>query len=161
MKPKRNYLSEYFIRSIYNNDVELLKSILTEENINDADKDGRTAIFHSILSGRKDVLREILRFFPNINVKDKKGWYPLHYVSQNYSLEMAKLLMDMGANIEVEDDFGNTPLWRAVFASQGKGEMIELLLSYGARADKVNASGISPLKLANTIANYNIKKFFH
>ena len=95
-----------------------------------------------------------------VNLKDHKGWYPLHHAAQNYRAEIANLLLEKGADIEAKDDYGNTPLWRSVFASQGRGEMITLLLSKGADPNNANGSGVSPLALARNIANYDVKQFF-
>lgn len=47
----------------------------------------------------------------------------------------------------------NTPLWRAVMASQGKGGAITLLLDAGANSHKKNNSGISSYHLAKEITN--------
>lgn len=80
----------------------------------------------------------------------------MHYAAQGNLTDIAKLLIENGADLEVKDNYGNTPLSRATFSSRGYGDLIKLLLSYG--ADRNN--GVGPLKLANTIANYNIKQFF-
>lgn len=66
---------------------------------------------------------------PDLNIKDFRGWYPLHYAVQNNLLKVIGLLVKQGAILEAKDDYGNTPLWRAVFASEGRGEVIKLLLT--------------------------------
>jgi ankyrin repeat protein len=95
-----------------------------------------------------------------VNVQDNLGWTPLHYCAQNYQVGIAKILIEHSANLEIRDNYGNTALFRATFASQGKGDMIRLLLEHGANRDSKNNAGVSPLQLANTIANYNVKQFF-
>jgi uncharacterized protein len=62
--------------------------------------------------------------------------------------------------VDSEDIHGNTPLWRAVFNSRGRGDLIELLLSSGADRGHRNKRGKTPLDLANTIANYDVAQFF-
>jgi len=160
MKKKISTLPDNIIRGVYRNDLESIQQWLSEETIDSLDKDGRSVIFHAVLIGSEDITKYLLERGSNLDLKDKKGWALLHYVAQNYLTEIAELLIDNGADIEIKDDYGNTPLWRATFASQGKGEMINLLLHKGANPDNANDSGISPLELAKTIANYDVKQFF-
>lgn len=47
-----------------------------------------------------------------------------------------------------------------MFPSRGRGEIIKLLLEYGADKDRVNNHGVSPYALAQTIANYDVRQFF-
>jgi ankyrin repeat protein len=159
-KDQINNLPDNLIRAIYRNDSDEIKRWQNLENINHTDKDGRTAIFHAILIASKDMIVQLLKDKPNLNIKDKKGWYPLHYAAQAYLIEILNLLIDNGAEVEVKDDYGNTPLWRATFSSLGKGEMIKLLLSKGANPENENDSGISPKQLANTITNYDLAKYY-
>ena len=96
----------------------------------------------------------------DLNSRDKLGWGLLHYAAQNTLIEIGNLLISNGANLEIEDSYGNTPLWRAVFESKGRGEFIHLLLSAGADRNKPNKSNITPYDLANNIANFDVKQFF-
>jgi hypothetical protein len=76
---------------------------------------------------------------------------PLHFAAREYQLGTAQRLIEGGANPNAQDNHGNTPLWRAVFESRGRGEMIKLLLSTGADKAVKNKHGSSPKDLANTI----------
>ena len=51
--------------------------------------------------------------------------------------------------VDAQDEHGNTPLVRAVFASQGRGELIKLLLSHSANGRLKNKHGVSPEDLAS------------
>lgn len=62
--------------------------------------------------------------------------------------------------MDARDDNGNTPLWRATFASMGFGGVIEQLLAADADPNLANNHGVTPLGLAQTIANYDVKQFF-
>jgi ankyrin repeat protein len=62
--------------------------------------------------------------------------------------------------VDARDKHGNTPLSKAVFYSQGSGEMISLLLRWGADRDLKNNYGVSPVGLARSIANYDVARFF-
>jgi ankyrin repeat protein len=48
----------------------------------------------------------------------------------------------------------------ATFNSQGRGELIELLLEHGADSDLVNQHGQTPRGLAKLIGNYDVEQFF-
>jgi uncharacterized protein len=95
----------------------------------------------------------------DINTHNKLGFSPLHFASQNQSIEMTKLLIHNGSIIDAVDAYGNTSLSRAIFTSRGRGEVIQLLPGAGAYKEKKNNYGISPLHLAKSIANYDVLKF--
>ncbi|HVW13994.1 MAG TPA: ankyrin repeat domain-containing protein [Mucilaginibacter sp.] len=154
------YLPDDVIKAIYGHRFDFVKSWINTDNIDSTDRDNRSAIFHAVLANSKEIVQVLLAFGANLNIRDNKGWYPLHYAAQNNFVEIADLLICNGADIEAKDNYGNTPLWRATFASQGQGEMITWLLKSGADKKNENNSGISPIKLASTIANYDVKQFF-
>jgi len=157
---RRYSLSKKTLEALYTEDLSEFRKLINEENINWVDKDGRPVIFHAILDGSQFMLLEALKFHPDLNLKDNLGWTALHYAAQNFLIEIAKILVDKGADVNGKDNFGNSILWRAVFASKGRGEMIKLLLENGAKPDEANSSGVTPLKLAVSISNYNISQYF-
>jgi uncharacterized protein len=58
------------------------------------------------------------------------------------------------------DRHGNTPLFRAVFESNGRGEIVKMLRAAGANPERENIHGVSPAQLARTIANYDVAQYF-
>jgi ankyrin repeat protein len=68
----------------------------------------------------------------------------LHWAAENGLTEIAKLLLDQGAEVNARDNFANTPLHLAVRFP----EMVELLLARGAQVGARNAFGNTPLHLA-------------
>ena len=46
------------------------------------------------------------------------------------------------------------------FVPRGNGEMIALLRRFGADTSLKIESGVSPVSLARTIGNYNVRQFF-
>jgi len=160
MKRKTDRLPDEIIKAIYVENIGLITDWQDPTNIDYTDSDGRTMLFQAILAGSENIVLILLQNGATVNLKDHKGWYPLHYAAQNYRAKIANLLLKKGADIEAKDDYGNTPLWRSVFASQGRGEMISLLLSHGANPNNANDSGVSPLALARNIANHDVKQFF-
>jgi ankyrin repeat protein len=91
---------------------------------------------------------------------DRNGFTPLHLAAQQGNLEVAAALLDAGARVDPVNKYGNSPLFAAVFAYQGRGELIELLQRHGADQNRANASGQTPAGLARLIANHDVGKFF-
>ena len=96
-----------------------------------------------------------------IGAKGKQGWTLFHYAAEYQNVKIGKDLLSKGADINAKDNFGNNVLWRATFSSKGKGEFIQFLIENGAEKLSENNSGISPLDLADTIDNYNVKQYLN
>lgn len=123
------------------------------------DADGRTPLMHAVLDGRCGLVKLLIELGADLNAQDGNGFSALHFAAQNFQVEPARSLCRAGAEVDLRDRHGNTPLWRAVFDSKGRGEMIRLLLESGADRKSKNKSGKTPLDLANTIGNYDLKQF--
>jgi ankyrin repeat protein len=69
-------------------------------------------------------------------------------------------LLDLGADVNAVDDYGNTPVSKAIFSHHtGRDPRpITLLIERGADLDRENKHGVSPLKLAQTIANSDVRQ---
>jgi ankyrin repeat protein len=61
---------------------------------------------------------------------DEDGAIPLHYAAKYNHVEVARLLLDAGSNVNEIEELGTTPLQYA--ASTGSVEMTMLLLERGA-----------------------------
>jgi ankyrin repeat protein len=114
----------------------------------------------AVISNEVETVRTLLSSGVDVDQQDKIGYTALHYAAQNYLLDIALVLLEHKASVDAKDTYGNTPLFRAVFNSKGRGDMIQLLLIFGADKDSKNNHGVSPIELAKTIANYSIVQFF-
>ena len=121
--------------------------------IDAVDRDGRTGLHHAVIDGNIDVVRAALLAGADSSRSDLRGWTPLHFAAQRHDLAICALLVDAGALIDPRDEHGNTPLWRAVYESQGRKEVVELLLRSGANPDVPNEHGVSAAALASTIVD--------
>lgn len=98
---------------------------------------------------------ELVETGVEIDGTDYNGLTALFYAAEYGRVEMARKLLQKGADIEFRDSYGNTPLWRACMNYLRNGEeMILLLLSYGADVNAENIRGISPKDLARTTWNF-------
>ncbi len=79
----------------------------------------------------------------NVNVQNQLGETPLMLAAINNQLELAKVLIERGADVNRE---GWTPLHYA--ATKGHREMMRLLLENDAYIDSESANGTTPLMMA-------------
>jgi len=71
---------------------------------------------------------------------------PLHRAASANHVEMVKLLLRHGANVDAEDNSENSPLHRAIYS--GHGEVARLLIEAGADAQARNHAGNTPVQMA-------------
>ena len=124
------------------------------------DRAGRTELMNAVIDGDDARVRMLLDAGAEPDDVDKAGWCALHFAAQECSETMVRMLVNAGTNLELRENYGNTPLMRAVSNYRGGAEVISTLLEAGANPDAENNSGISPRASANTIANYDTAKFF-
>lgn len=156
---RRTILETFHIRDL--SEIErIIDVVRSGMDVNSVDSGGRTLLMEAAVH-RADELGEILiGLGSDVNLRDNRSWTALHFACQNDDLEFATQLLRAGADIDAQDDFGNTPLIRAMMNFRGDGSLIEFLLQKGAEKNIKNNRGISPLELAETIANYDLKQFF-
>ena len=97
-----------------------------------ADDDGRTPLHVAAASGNIVFFNELVNTYdqPNFNFSEDRQWTPLHFAAASGSEEVAKILLDNGANPYLEDDDGWTPLHFA--AASGSEGVAKILLDNGA-----------------------------
>jgi ankyrin repeat protein len=77
---------------------------------------------------------------------NKPGWTPLHYAATRGHREMIRLLLDNEAYIDSESDNGTTPLMMAAYYASPLA--VKLLLEEGADPVLVNSGNASALDMA-------------
>ena len=79
-----------------------------------------------------EIVRRLLEYGANPNIRSADGSTPLHHASSCGSLEATSLLLHYGANIDEKDGEGKTSL--QVASSYGHDSIMKLLLEQGAAA---------------------------
>ena len=106
--------------------------------------------------GDAEVARTLFDLGAPIDFADGNGITMLGRSVLNNEIEMAKMLIARGANVNVVDKQGMTPLLWAANIDFGDASMVELLLRAGARADARNKDGLTPLELARKYGHTNL-----
>lgn len=148
--------------AILNKDTATLSQMLDSGyDPNVQDENGRTALMVAVIKKNIEIAKLLIQHGADLNKQDDIAELSaLHFAVQSNSYELTKLLLENQAEVEIEDVNGNTPLSDAVFYSRGEGKIIKLLLAHGGDRNKENKHGVSPLSLAENIANYSLVKFF-
>ncbi|XP_076290222.1 uncharacterized protein LOC143213811 [Lasioglossum baleicum] len=100
-------------------------------NPNDVDNPGLLSI--AVEKGSLKIVEDLLKYREDINmlVDDySTGLTPLHSAVKGKQVQMAKLLLNYGANINVKDSEGTTPIVNTI--QNNDIEMTELILTNGA-----------------------------
>ncbi|KAF1806435.1 ankyrin repeat-containing domain protein [Mucor lusitanicus] len=89
--------------------------------------------------GQIDRVRELLESGIAVDGHDQFGYTAMHAAVSYNQIEMVKLLIEKGANVNIEDFEKDTPLYVAENV-----EMAQLLLDNGADPKHTNEDGITP-----------------
>jgi hypothetical protein len=102
-------------------------------------------LFKALETGSAKTVKKVIeKSGYNLNTVVKDGYTPLTFaISNTNSLELVEMLIDAGADLNMKDGTGNTPLTIAIYSNSDK--YIDLLLSRGANINEPNSKGASPL----------------
>jgi len=104
---------------------------------------GRVELDESIKSNYVKLLNILLSSGVPVNNTDFSGRTALHHAAKGSAAEdLAKVLLDYGASVDLQDRFGATPLLIAI--QEGAVGVITTLLDRGANLDIPDGEGISP-----------------
>jgi hypothetical protein len=109
---------------------------------------GRTQLHHCAENGLTTSVKRLLSIRNiNVNVKnDRFGSTPLHYAAENGHIEIARLLLQNGAEVNARNNYGSTSLHWAAF--QGHIDILHLLVENGANLEAQNDDGSRALHRA-------------
>jgi ankyrin repeat protein len=111
-----------------------------------------TPLHLAVNIGELSVARMLLEYQADVNSRNDAGQAPLHLLCTRETRrkddrsDIAKLLLERGAKVDVKDKNGATPLQLASYNQRVK--IVRVLLDHGANADTKNDQGKIPLQLA-------------
>jgi ankyrin repeat protein len=106
-----------------------------------------SVLIYAAASGDPEVVREILRYHPNLEAKDRHGETAIFAAAEyryrdkeGARVECVRLLAASGANVNARDEDGNTPLHESFLT-----DVLEELLKLGADVNARNNDGETPI----------------
>ena len=119
-----------------------------------------TEIHNATARNDLEKVQALLKTSPDlVNSKDTNGCTPLHIAVQFDCKDMAELLLAHGANVDVRDDGGKTPLFFTVNGGFTDTKIMELLLANKANINATNNVGRTALYCATAICPKEIVEF--
>lgn len=156
--------------------IEVVNKLISQKaNLDLQGKDGATALWLAADSNQVEVIKTLLKNNADPNIQDHTGWTALmravyqgnakcvqviadksrQEVNRGLLIaaatghtDVAKVLLDYGAEVDSRADDGSTPLMIA--ASKGNAELVALLLKAGADPSLTDKSGTSAPAIAGT-----------
>lgn len=118
------------------------------------------AVHDAVMYGKLEVLKAFIDEDPNsTHLPTTSGLTPLHIAIKVRNLEIAQYLLDMGADINAQDDYGVTPLHLAV--KKKRLDLVRFLVLKKADINIKNISGITPLHQAAFSGEMPVVEFLH
>jgi ankyrin repeat protein len=132
---------------------------------NHSDSDGLVHIIRDELAGGllqwsplhlatcygQDIVALLIVKGADVNIQDRIGRTPLHWIAQEGQTEIAELLLAKGADPNKRDSAGQTPLHLA--AIEGHQTVALSLIKSGANINVLDGEGFTPLFLAKARGN--------
>ena len=135
---KRSGLREFsYITDLFRND-----------NINIDLGEGVTPLHMAAMLGHEGLLELMIRRYdPDLNIKDSVGGTPLLFSVRGGREAIARILLDRGADVNLSDNYEQTPLHAAI-GLNNYAAMIDLLVGKGANINQQDIHGNTALHLA-------------
>ena len=129
--------------------IAVVKDLLAKNpaEANSFSQDGFTALHLAAFFGHEEVVRHLLGMGVNANAvaKNMMKVMPLHSAVARNQIEISKLLLDRGAEVNARQEGGFVPLHAA--AQSGNLEMARLLMKHKAEVNAKSDNGKTPLAL--------------
>ncbi len=90
---------------------EVVEALLGKgADVNTKNNYGNIPLHWAVGIGHKEIVEALLdKDGIDVNAQDNDGWTPLHFAAQNGEKDVVKALLDKGANVDVQNDEGETP----------------------------------------------------
>ena len=111
----------------------------------------RDEMFFRLGTEKSDELLQKLRNVENPNFQDSKGISYLHRACQAHYVEAIKILLELGANPNINDIRGFSPIMAAIGRiDEDNNAILEMMLQYGLDLNKMEGG----VKLKEKIASF-------
>ena len=124
---------------------------------------GHNALHYAAHYGKTQIVTLLLEALDShwqknlLESKDIDGNHPIHYAALYSNIEILNILIRFGANVNIQNKYGDTPLHFAA-SRNTHPQIIKKLLEEGANIKILNINGDSAFNLAIKFNNYEIAK---
>ena len=124
----------------------------------------RDEVFFRLGVEKSEDLLQMLRNVENPNYQDDKGISYLHRACQAHNVEAIKILLELGANPNINDMRGISPILEAIGSiNENNNEILEIMLKHGLDLEKIEGD----MTIKEKIESFNddemnkiIKKYY-
>ncbi|KAH9057186.1 ankyrin repeat-containing domain protein [Lactarius vividus] len=127
-------------------------------NVNAEDRFGQTPM-HGVLentlyrfNGNFDVAKLLVERGADVNTQNKRRATLLHIAASKLNLESVRVLLDLGASVDMKDSQGQTPLHKVLLSKHHRKDRVgiaRLLIERGADVNARDENNEAPLHLAS------------
>lgn len=125
----------------------------------------RDEIFFRLGVEKSDDLLQKLRNVDDPNFQDDKGISYLHRACQSHYLEAIKILLELGADPNINDIRGFSPVMDALGKiNENNNAILEIMLQYGLNLDKMEGGKTLKERIESfddDEMNKIVKKYYH
>ena len=117
----------------------------------------QTPLYSAAYQGDLEMVQVLLAYKVDVNSRSVSGSTPLitaSYEVRPQTLHVIRLLLENGANPNVRNDLGGTPLHGASY--HGDLEVVRLLLKYGADVEPEDKIGRTPFQTASAYGHHEV-----
>ena len=154
-----HYNNTALLTAVKNGKQDVVKLLLEKgADINKANNDGETILMGAINHGREEVIEILLAYDKegvrvDVNARNNNGETALIRAVENGDSEIVLMLVDALADMDIPDNYGNTPLIRASMIGE---QLFDFLLDLGANVNAQNNDGDTALIIASRRGHYDI-----
>ncbi len=126
---------------------------------------GRDEIFFRLGVEQSDDLLQKIKTVENPNFQDDNGISYLHRACQSHYLEAIELLLNLGADPNMNDKRGFSPILSAIGRiHENNNTILEMMLQHGLNLDKMEGNMTLKAKIesfGDDEMNKIVKKYYH
>lgn len=152
-------LSRSLIAACNDNDVNAVRRLLGEGNstINEATDDGDSLLSLACSAGYYELAQVLLAMSAQVEDRGQKNdCTPLMEAASAGHVDIIRLLISHGADVNAQSSTGNTPLMYA--CAGGHVDAVKELLNHGANVEDHNENGHTPLMEAASAGHVEVAK---
>lgn len=125
-------------------------------NVEEKDFDKNNCVHLSIAHNNQDAFDLFITYSRLLDERNGTRKAPIHQVLDKKDIQKLKQLLQAGCDVNIEDDYGKTPLTYA--AEMDDKKMLNYLIAYRANLNKKDIYGFSPLAHAVKVGSLDCIK---